>query len=270
MDDTDRVLRVTTPFFRPVFEVSDLAATELLDLTPTTAPGSTPGSPRRRLARGTAAPLMETLSLPVPALAVRLVDPPTSWGYHVRIDLARWRVEQAAVSGEITAPIIRIGRIGATPWGGLAAAAGALAIVLSATWMIASRGGSADGAAPPALAGAPQFIVTPLPADDELAAAPASDELEMPAAAATPPRPAPAPTHGVLMIGSKPPCRILVDGKDTGLTTPQRNVRVPSGRHTITLVNDEHAIEHVATLVITGGRKAKLIRDLSAQLARTP
>jgi hypothetical protein len=64
------------------------------------------------------------------------------------------------------------------------------------------------------------------------------------------------------MIGSKPPCRILIDGKDTGLTTPNRAVRVPAGRHTITLVNEEHDIRHSEQLTIVGGRKAKMIRNL--------
>lgn len=275
MEDTDQLLRVTTPFIRPELE---LELVELIDRTPTTSPGSTPGSPRRRLARGTVQPPVEIVLMPTTALPVRLIDPPALWGHSQRIDLAMVFNELAPVAGEIdTQPVRRIGagfELRTAPWGGIAAGVGAIALVLTAVWMVAAAGGtdprsSTSPPAAPVVQAPPVLIVTQLEDEPEVAAVdeiemPAADEIEMPAVDATP---APVPTHGTLMIGSKPPCRILIDGKDTGLTTPNRGVRVPAGRHTITLVNRELGISDSSTLVITAGRKAKLIRDLSAQLA---
>ena len=263
MEDTDQLLRVTTPFIRPALE--SLEPLGQLDRTPTTAPGNTPGTPRRRLARGTLAPPNELLVLPPPALPVRLIDPPTRWSYrqHVDLDLARYSLP--AIAGEIdTAPVRRIG---SKPWGLIAASVATAAVVAAAAWMVFSSG-STDPVRATVRPPVPQTVVVALPDDpaDEPADEPI-DEIEMPAVDATPtPTPAAIASHGTLMIGSKPPCRILIDGRDTGLTTPNRAVRVPSGRHTITLVNAELGIRHSTTLNITGGRKAKLIRDLSHEI----
>lgn len=299
MEDTDQMLRVTTPFIRPGLET--LGIDGPLDFTPTTAPGNTPGTPRRRLARGTVAPPVEVLTLPAPALPVRLIDPPTRWGYRVRVDLDAARFltppELAPVSGEIdTAPVRRIE---GTPWRLVVPLAAAILVVLSAIYVVLNdrrsttvsehvRAEPFDSAATQprsgqarveARAAVPPTVVIPLPAEPAVAPADEADEhvddadeIEMPAhdiapAVAAPAGPAtPAATHGTLMIGSKPPCRILVDGKDTGLTTPNRSVRVPAGRRTITLVNDDLGIRHSETLTITGGRKAKMIRDLTDRI----
>ncbi|HUQ01894.1 MAG TPA: PEGA domain-containing protein [Kofleriaceae bacterium] len=309
MDDTDQMQRVTTPFLRP--SLDELGQVGQLDLTPTTAPGNTPGTPRRRLARGTLAPpasAVEILKLEATALPVRLIDPPSRWSYRERVDLQVPLAESfyalKPVAGEIdTAPVHRIS---ATPWGLMIGLSLSTAAVLAAIWVVLGAG-SADQvparavapatpatvvvalpeepAAEPAPAPAPQTIVLPADPADDLAAidaaaatanaADVADEIEMPAdevaiAAAAPAAPATAahaaPTHATLMIGSKPPCRILIDGRDTGLTTPNRAVRVPAGRHTITLVNDDLGIRHAETLNITGGRKAKMIRDLTSKL----
>ncbi len=282
MDDTDRVLRPTTPFVRPT------AAEVFDDPTPTTAPS---WAPPPRLARGTVIPSSSSSSRrarpavpPVPKLrplvfqetspdlVVRLIPSPRWWGPVVRVDLD---VPVSAATADATAPVVRIG---ARDWRPVAAAgAVGVGVVLAAAFAFgASRSGSAASSASSSVAAPVQVasavtarpVVTPIavePLDPEAvlpdvpAAAPA--ERAMPIAA-----PAPAPSHGVLMIGAKPPCRILIDGKDTGLTTPQRQVRVPAGRHTITLVNAEFGIEHTSTVTVTGGRKAKLIRDLSAAI----
>src|SRR6185436_12582244 len=45
--------------------------------------------------------------------------------------------------------------------------------------------------------------------------------------------------EGTLMISSKPPCEIMIDGKPTGLTTPQRAITLPAGTHKIMLINRE-------------------------------
>lgn len=78
--------------------------------------------------------------------------------------------------------------------------------------------------------------------------------------------PAAPPADGLLMVNSKPPCRILVDGEDTGLVTPQRELTLPAGRHTITLVNDEYGIEERATVTVKADQPVKLIRDLTDRL----
>lgn len=299
MDDTDQLLRVTTPFIRPALsfvEGESLESVGQLDMTPTTAPGNTPGTPRRRLARGTISPPVEVLKLEAPALPVRLIDPPTRWSYRVRVDLAETFYSLPPVAGEIdTAPVRRVGA--GTPWGIVIGLSVAVALVVAAIWVVLGAGSTDDKApartaspassptvvvalpAEPAAAPAAEAIVLPAdPADDlaaidALAAADAADvadeaadEIEMPAHDVAPAAAARTATHATLMIGSKPPCRILIDGKDTGLTTPNRAVRVPAGRHTITLVNEELGIRHAETLTITAGRKAKLIRDLTRKI----
>jgi hypothetical protein len=306
MDDTDQMQRVTTPFVRP--SLDGLEPVGQLDLTPTTAPGNTPGTPRRRLARGTLAPpasAVELLKLEATALPVRLIDPPARWSYRERVDLDAAHdlaltgtfLSLRPVAGEIdTAPVRRIG---GTPWRLVGALSAVTVIAMIAAVWVASGADTASSKAaaptitpatvvvalpaepPPAPPAAETIVLPANPADDlaaiDAAAAAASatdiaDEIEMPAhevatteVAKTAPAPA-AATHATLMIGSKPPCRILIDGKDTGLTTPNRAVRVPAGRRTITLVNRELGIRHSETLNITGGRKAKMIRDLTSKI----
>jgi PEGA domain len=67
---------------------------------------------------------------------------------------------------------------------------------------------------------------------------------------------------GVLMISSKPPCAIFVDGRATGLTTPQRSMTLPAGNHQITLVNKERNIKKTVPVQITTDKTTKLTRDL--------
>ena len=67
---------------------------------------------------------------------------------------------------------------------------------------------------------------------------------------------------GVLMISSKPPCAIFVDGRATGLTTPQRSMTLPAGSHQITLVNKERNIKKTVPVQITTDKTTKLTRDL--------
>ena len=310
MDDTDQLLRVTTPFVRPQPDTLEPLAYESLDdRTPTTAPGETPGTPRRRLARGTMSPPIDTLRLPAPALPVRTIDPPARWGYRVQVDLATTVIELTSMSGEVTAAADTTQRLPrALPGRWLVAAAAAIA-ALALVGAVAVIAGQDDArGSSPTTAAVPALVVTPLPsagdeaAGDEAVAAPrdaaildtaavdeaildtaAVDEaiLELepapappastspaPASPAPAPRPAPAvaaaPAHGTLMIGSKPPCRIYIDGQDTGLVTPHRDLRVPAGRRTISLVNDEHGIHHTTTVVVPGGRSVKVIRDLLA------
>jgi hypothetical protein len=67
---------------------------------------------------------------------------------------------------------------------------------------------------------------------------------------------------GTLMISSKPPCEIVVDGVSTGLLTPQRALTLPAGRHKITLVNDEKEIRKTISVQVAADRTEKIIEDL--------
>jgi eukaryotic-like serine/threonine-protein kinase len=72
---------------------------------------------------------------------------------------------------------------------------------------------------------------------------------------------------GVLMLGSKPPCRIFVDGQDTGKTTPQRSLMLPAGRHQIRLVNDDYGIVESFSVTITPGETTRVVKDMSDRIS---
>ncbi len=71
--------------------------------------------------------------------------------------------------------------------------------------------------------------------------------------------------QGVLMVSSKPPCEIYVDGKATGLMTPQRSLSLSAGAHKITLINSAEKIKKTLTIQITADQPTKLIQDLMAK-----
>lgn len=73
-------------------------------------------------------------------------------------------------------------------------------------------------------------------------------------------------SKGVLMIASKPPCRILINDRDTGLTTPQRDIQLIKGRHKVTLVNREHGIESTLSVNIHPGKRVRVVRDLTDRM----
>lgn len=70
--------------------------------------------------------------------------------------------------------------------------------------------------------------------------------------------------EGVLMVSSKPPCEILVDGQPTGLMTPQRAMVLPVGKHKITLVTPDKTANKTLTVEITPAKPTKIIQDLQA------
>ena len=82
------------------------------------------------------------------------------------------------------------------------------------------------------------------------------------------PTPASAKGTGTLLLGSKPPCDIYVDGKDTGLQTPQRDIKLSSGKHKITLVNNEFGIRETFYVEIKADQTEKLIKDFSDRLPK--
>ena len=68
--------------------------------------------------------------------------------------------------------------------------------------------------------------------------------------------------QGTLMVSSKPPCEIHIDGKPTGLSTPQRSISLPAGAHKITFVNEAEGIKKTVSVSITADQTTKLIQDL--------
>ncbi len=71
--------------------------------------------------------------------------------------------------------------------------------------------------------------------------------------------------NGTLMVSSKPPCEIHIDGAATGLTTPQRSIELAPGKHKITFVNQEAGIKKTVSVTIKAGEPTKLIQDLMAK-----
>ena len=68
--------------------------------------------------------------------------------------------------------------------------------------------------------------------------------------------------NGVLMVSSKPPCDIVIDGRPTGLTTPQRAISLPAGSHRVTLVNAAENLTKTVNVTITPAQPTKLIQNL--------
>lgn len=75
--------------------------------------------------------------------------------------------------------------------------------------------------------------------------------------------PAPSGGNGMLMVSAKPPCEILIDGKSTGLATPQRAISLPPGAHSITLVNSQNGIKKTIAVKVEAKKSTKLIKDFT-------
>jgi hypothetical protein len=71
---------------------------------------------------------------------------------------------------------------------------------------------------------------------------------------------------GILVLGSKPPCEIYIDGSATGLHTPQKEIRMSVGRHRVTLMNNEFGIKESFNVDIKADAPEKLIKDYSDRL----
>ena len=70
----------------------------------------------------------------------------------------------------------------------------------------------------------------------------------------------------LFQLGAKPPCKIYVDGKDTGLVTPQRSLEVKAGTRRITLVNNEFNIKETFAVEVKAGATEKVIKDFSDKI----
>ena len=80
--------------------------------------------------------------------------------------------------------------------------------------------------------------------------------------------PAGSSGSGIVMISSKPPCEIVIDGKATGLMTPQRNLTMTAGPHTITLLNKPNGIKKVLSVQVSAGKSTKLVQDYTALIKK--
>ncbi len=72
----------------------------------------------------------------------------------------------------------------------------------------------------------------------------------------------PAKGTGTLLISSKPPCEIAIDGKPTGMVTPQRSISLAAGHHQVTLTNAQQHVKKTYSFEISANHSTKLIRDL--------
>ena len=68
------------------------------------------------------------------------------------------------------------------------------------------------------------------------------------------------------MLNSEPWAKVIVDGKDTGITTPTVNgLRLTVGKHKITLVNPGLEISKTIVVVIRKGETVKKFVDLKKE-----
>jgi hypothetical protein len=65
---------------------------------------------------------------------------------------------------------------------------------------------------------------------------------------------------GTLMVNTVPWTQILIDGRDTGLTTPQRQIALAAGKHKVTLRNPKFNIDQTFVVAVMAGKPTKLIK----------
>ena len=75
-----------------------------------------------------------------------------------------------------------------------------------------------------------------------------------------------ADTTGTLLLSAKPPCKIFIDGRDTGKMTPQRGIKLPVGKHRITLLNNQLGIKESFSVKISAGKATKALKDYTDQI----
>ena len=67
---------------------------------------------------------------------------------------------------------------------------------------------------------------------------------------------------GTLMVSTKPPCELVIDGKVTGMHTPQRAIPLSAGAHTITFINAGEHIHKTVSVSVAADKTTKLVKDL--------
>lgn len=71
--------------------------------------------------------------------------------------------------------------------------------------------------------------------------------------------------YGTLLVGSKPPCVIYIDGRPTGKMTPDR-IRVKAGKHRVSLINRKYGIRRTVRVRVRSGKRTRVIRDFSSKM----
>ena len=100
--------------------------------------------------------------------------------------------------------------------------------------------------------------------DFDASTAPVHHHHQAPVVAAAPTKQvAMAETTGVLMVSAKPPCEIVIDGKPTKLTTPQRSIALAPGAHAVTLINATIGIRKTIAIKVDAKKPTKLIQDFT-------
>jgi hypothetical protein len=88
------------------------------------------------------------------------------------------------------------------------------------------------------------------------------------------PRSAPAKPSaggdGYLRIGSKPWTNIAIDGKDTGLHTPQTHLKLPAGSHRITLSNPQFGVKETFSVEISPDAQETVLKNFKTPDAPAP
>ena len=97
---------------------------------------------------------------------------------------------------------------------------------------------------------------------------PPGDTVKPPGDTVKPPVDKPAKGEGTLQLGAKPPCEIFIDGRNTGLKTPQREIKLSAGKHKITLLNNEFGIKESFSVEIKPDEPTKLVKDFSDRLPK--
>ncbi len=70
-----------------------------------------------------------------------------------------------------------------------------------------------------------------------------------------------AAVKGSLRIAAKPPCSISIDGKSTGMVTPQAAIALSPGHHSVTLTNAEQGISLTKDVTIEADHATSLIQN---------
>lgn len=71
------------------------------------------------------------------------------------------------------------------------------------------------------------------------------------------------PKGGFLLVNSTPWTRLIIDGRETGLTTPQKRIALKAGKHAVRMVNAKYKIDRTFYITIRAGKAAKLIKGFS-------
>jgi hypothetical protein len=78
-----------------------------------------------------------------------------------------------------------------------------------------------------------------------------------------------ASSAGALALNSTPACDITIDGKPTGLRTPQPKIKLDAGTHSVTLISSAFAIRETFSIEIKPGELITQTKDYSNRIVET-